>query len=224
MQCEGDLVRIQQELYRLVPSCFPPVDLFEGAESGDFELLAELEGLTNDRIRVEAGQLHLVPEDERIYGPGSTPVMAAFTHVGSDNRFNGPDIGAYYAGLTVETAIAETTFHRARFLAASNEPPIKLDMRCYINKLVEPVKSLFPGKYNGYLQPTTEYRESQQFALEQRLSGVPGFYYPSVRQSGGECVVAFRPTALAPVVQGSHYQYVWDGIKISDVFELTRVS
>jgi hypothetical protein len=217
------LVDIKSDLYRLIPSCFPPIDLFEGADSADFELLAEIEGFTNDRLRTEAGKLRLVSESERIYGPGSTPVMAAFTHVGSHNRFNGPDIGAYYAGLSIDTAIAETRFHRARFLAASNEEPVKIDMRCYVNHLVTPVHNLFGENYQTLFSKTTDYAESQTFAMQARMDGSPGFYYPSVRHEGGECIVAFRPNALTPVTQGKHYAYVWDGTDISEIYELNRV-
>ena len=223
MPGEVELVAIESDLYRLIPSCFPPIDLFEGADSADFELLAEIEGFTNDRLRTVAGKLPLVPESDRIYGPGSTPVMAAFTHVGSNNRFNGPDIGAYYAGLSVDTAIAETRFHRARFMAASNEDPIKIDMRCYINRLTEPVQNLHGERFQDLFSETTEYATSQAFAMEARFSHTAGFYYPSVRHEGGQCIVAFRPNALTPVTQGRHYAYVWDGHAISDVFELNKV-
>lgn len=220
---EAKRVELSNDLYRLVPSCFPPIDLFEGASSADFELLAEIEGMTNDRLRNEAGALHLVPPSQRIFGPGSTPVMAAFTHIGNNNRFNGPDIGAYYAALSVETAIAETRFHRERFLAASNEEPIKLDLRCYINRLVVSVQSLFDTAYQSLFSASVDYSASQQFASVARQQGIPGFYYPSVRQRGGECIVAFQPNALTPVIQGKHYSYVWDGSAIAEVYELNRI-
>jgi hypothetical protein len=215
--------KVESDLYRLVPSCFPPINLFEQAASADFELLAEIEGMTNDRLRNEAGVLGLVPVAERLFGPGSTPVMAAFTHIGNSNRFNGPELGAYYAALDIETALAETRFHRARFLAASHEEPIKIDMRCYINRLVVPVQNLFGADYRFLFDSSTHYSVSQQFALSARAEGRSGFYYPSVRHTHGECIVAFRPKVLTPVRQGKHYAYVWDGRNISEVYELNRV-
>ena len=224
MTGEVKLISIEDDLYRLVPSCFPPISLFEDADSADFELLAEIEGLTSDRLRNEAGQLNLVPESERIFGPGSTPVMAAFTYTGNSNRFNGPKIGAYYAALSVETAIAETRFHRARFLSASNEKPIKIDMRCYINKLQADVQCLCDEVYREYFSTSIEYERSQTFAMDARTSGISGFHYPSVRHEGGRCVVAFRPNALTPVTQGGHFAYVWDGEDISEVYEMNRIS
>ena len=42
--------------YRLVPSRYPPIGLFERiADPADWEMIAHLEGLTNDRLRAEIG-------------------------------------------------------------------------------------------------------------------------------------------------------------------------
>ncbi len=67
-----------------------------------------IEGLTNDRLRDQAGDIALVAPVDRICGPGSSPVMAAFTHVGLASRFTDGTFGVYYAGESLETAIAET--------------------------------------------------------------------------------------------------------------------
>lgn len=216
-------VNVDNKLYRMVASCFPPIDFFEQADSADYEILAEIEGLTNDRLRNEVGNIQLVKHEHRIFGPGSTPVMASFTHIGNNNRFNTPDAGAYYAGLCVETAIAETRYHKEFWLKGSNEEPVKLDMRCYINNIKEPVIDLFDKTYERLLQPTRDYKESQAFAETVRESGSAGIFYPSVRHEGGECIVAFRPNALTNVIQGGHYAYVWDGSSISSVHELKEV-
>src|SRR5579872_4684057 len=61
--------------WRIVPSRFPPIDLFERiAEPGDWDALIALESLTNDRIRDEIGNIALVPPDERISGPGASVI------------------------------------------------------------------------------------------------------------------------------------------------------
>ena len=68
--------------WRVIPTRFPAIGLFErvaGAE--DFDALYALEAMTNDRIRDEVGDISLVPASERLYGEGSTPIMAAFTHL-----------------------------------------------------------------------------------------------------------------------------------------------
>ncbi len=82
-----------------------------------------IESLTNDRLRDEVGDITLVPAEDRIIGPGSSPVMAAFTHISPDcsNRFSDGSYGIYYAAKTLATAIEESKHHRANFLAYTHE-------------------------------------------------------------------------------------------------------
>ena len=62
--------------HRLVPSRFPPVSLFDRvARPEDLDAVFEIEALTNDRVRDEVGEITLVPREERISGPGTTPIM-----------------------------------------------------------------------------------------------------------------------------------------------------
>lgn len=68
--------------YRVIPTRFPAINLFDRVASAeDFDALYALEALTNDRVRTEVGMLDLVPPQERRFGPGYGPIMAAFTHL-----------------------------------------------------------------------------------------------------------------------------------------------
>jgi len=68
--------------YRLVPSRFPPVAIFEAVSTAeDFETLFAVQALVNPRLRQEIGEIDLVPKGDRVFGPGSSPVMAAFCHL-----------------------------------------------------------------------------------------------------------------------------------------------
>lgn len=75
--------------YRIVPSRFPPVGLFDAvADPDDLEAVFQVEAMTNDRLRDEVGEISLVPPEDRVSGPGTTPIMAAFTHLKPDgDRF-----------------------------------------------------------------------------------------------------------------------------------------
>src|SRR6218665_1558537 len=119
--------------YRIVPSRFPPIALFEAvADPADLEAVFQIEAMTNDRLREEAGDLALVPIEDRVSGPGTSPIMAAFTHLNPlGDRFTDGSYGVFYASLALETAIAETGWHRTRFLMATDEPAQELDMRVY---------------------------------------------------------------------------------------------
>mgnify|MGYP003694332483 CR=1 FL=1 len=86
--------------YRLIPSRYPTVGLYDAiADAADLEAVFAIEALANPRLRDELGELQLVPPDERVSGPGATPVMAAFTHLNPEgSRFSDGSYGVYYAG------------------------------------------------------------------------------------------------------------------------------
>ena len=82
---------------------------------------------------MKLGELHLVPVADRVSGPNASIVMAPFTHLSPQGtRFTDGRFGAYYAAESIDTAIAETRFHRENFLRATSQPPIELEMRCYL--------------------------------------------------------------------------------------------
>src|SRR5690606_39962100 len=91
------LLQPEWQAYRLVSSVFPPLSVFEDVlDPADLELAFAIEALTNDRLLDEAGVLQRVRPEDRVSGPGSSPVMAAFTHIGAANRFSDGSYGIYY--------------------------------------------------------------------------------------------------------------------------------
>ena len=118
---------------RIVPTRYPAVTLFDRvADAADFDALYALEALTNERVRDEIGQIGLVAPEHRLYGPGSGPIMAAFTHVNTlGSRFSAGQWGVVYAAHERATAMAETRHHHARFLSATKQGPMHLPMRLY---------------------------------------------------------------------------------------------
>jgi hypothetical protein len=200
--------------YRLVPSRFPPINLFERvADPDDLDVVFEIEALTNPRLRQEAGEISLVPREERISGPGTSAVMAAFTHLNPlGSRFSAGDYGVYYAANALETAVREVCHHQAKFLAATAEPAISIDLRCYRAMVQQPLHDIrgaqarLPGVY-----ARDDYAASQAFGATLRRLSSWGVAYDSVRHAGGECVGIFRPRALAPAVQGEHVALQWNG-------------
>lgn len=210
--------------WRIVPSLFPPVSLFDRVADGrDLEAVLAIEGMTNPRLRQEAGDISLVPTARRISGPGSTPVMAAFTHlVPSGSRFTDGSFGIFYAGHSLETATRETVFHRERFLRDGQVGAIDLDMRCYRTAIRAQLCDLRRG-FEQEHDPDS-YVASQRLGFELRHQGRNGLVYRSVRHPGGECVAAFFPDVVAPCVQAGHLIYRWDGNRIAAVLEVSRAS
>lgn len=218
-----DIARIRwQPCYRIIPSRFPPIDLFEQvADAADLEAVYAIEAMTNDRLREEVGELHLIAPEDRVAGPGSSAIMAAFTHrnpVG--DRFSDGSYGVFYAGLTLDTAIAETRYHRARFLALTDEPAQEIDMRVYAVDLaadlhdIRPLRDSHPALYDP-----SRYGASQALAAQLRDAGSEGIVYRSVRAADGECAAIFKPRLLSRCRQERHLCYVWTGQTIDRTYE-----
>lgn len=216
-----------QPCYRIIPSRFPPIQLFERvADPQDLEAVFALEALTNPRLRDEVGDIRLVPPDERISGPGTSIIMAAFTHLNPDgSRFSDGSYGVFYAGREIETAIAETRYHRARFLRATAQGPMELDMRVYAVDLDSDLHDLRGASAEQpLLYHPDNYSPAQHLARQLRDGGSNGIAYDSVREAGGSCAAVFRPRLLANARQERHLCYVWNGQKVKTVYEKRALS
>lgn len=210
-----------QRQFRIIPSVFPPINFFEDlVDPAEMQTLWEIEGLTNERLRHEAGDIQLVAPDDRVAGPGSSVVMAAFTHIHYPSRFSNGEFGVYYAALTRETAIRETVYHRERFLQATHEQPGEVHMRIYEGQVRKPLQDLRSTEFARYHHPD-DYTESQRLGKELKTAQSWGAIYNSVRHAGGYCIAALRPQAISIPASTAHLRYVWNGIKVTAVLEMT---
>lgn len=210
-------------IYRIVPSKHPPQDFFAGIVASDQkEMVWYLEGLTNDRLRDESGAVPTVPPAERVAGPGSSIVMAAFTHTGRPSRFSDGSYGVYYAARDLETSVRETAYHRARFLTATRQAPGEIDMRVYVGKVAKPMVDVRGPRFKSVHHPD-DYSPAQDFAASLHKDGAWGLVYRSVRHAGGECIAAFKPQAVTIPVAGPALAYVWNGERIVSVYEKSNV-
>lgn len=213
--------------YRIVASRMPTIHLFERvADPADWDALYALESLTNPRIRDEIGELHLVPRADRVGGVNASIVMAPFTHLSPQGtRFTDGRFGAYYAAESIDTAIAETRYHREVFMRATAEPPMELEMRCYLADVgcvlhdLRRRRTELPDVYDP-----DSYVASQTLGRALHADGSNGIAFDSVRRDGGECVAIFRPRLVQNVRQGVHLRYAWDGTRISQVYEIRAMN
>lgn len=188
-------------------------------EPADLAAAFAIEALTNDRLRQEVGDISLVPEEDRVTGPGSTPIMAAFTHLNPDGaRFTDSTYGAFYASVELDTAVAETKYHREQFLAFTGEAPIDVDMRAYVARLDGELHDIREGA-PAALYHLTDYSAGQTLGRALREQGSNGLIYASVRQAEGTNVAVFRPQCLSQCRQERHLTYRWDGERIAEIYE-----
>jgi hypothetical protein len=203
-----------RETSRLVPSRYPSVGLFDRvALPEDLELVLELESWTNDRVSAELGLLHNVPREEWVTGrPMASVVMAAFCHPNpAGSRFATAERGAWYAGRRLETAIAESVYHRGRELREIGVTDARMELRLYHADFRTMFHDLRGSDAFGSCLDPDSYAASQALARRLLAAGSHGIIYPSVRHRGGECVACFRPPLVTEVKAAAHYVFVWEG-------------
>lgn len=208
--------------YRLVPSLYPSKGLFDRvADPADIDHLIEAEAETNPRVRQQLGELSMLPASQRLRGPGTTPIMAAFTHLNPNgSRFSDGTYGVYYAGRTLSTAIRETKHHRERFLGETKRGPLHMHLRIYAADLrgaLNDIRGLRSELQKVY--DPGSYAQSSAFGAALRAKGSAGVVYDSIRDPGGQCAAVFTPRALSRCREIGHLLYQWDGAHITGVFQ-----
>jgi hypothetical protein len=187
-----------------------------------WDVLIELEQLTNPRLRDETGQISLVPPARRVSGPNASYAMAPFTHVNpKGSRFSDGTYGIYYAANRLQTAVAETVHHFARFARDSHDPPRREDMRVLVGSIANDfhdVRTYSDDQQAELLNPNS-YEASRPFGREVRERGAKGILYPSVRDREGLCAAAFWPDVIGIPVQERHLKYEWDGTGVRRYFD-----
>ena len=203
------------QAYRLVNSKFPPIDLFDDvADAREFEILYQLQALTNPRLHNETGRLELIPRDQIPFGiPGCSYATAPFTHVNpAGSRFRDGSYGVLYLADSMETALAEVRHHQELYWShvegLNFERFVFRGLSCQFNEA-------------GLLDATTvamtdpiydaeDYCHSRQFGHLVRQGGFPGLRYHSVRNPGQHCWALMTPRSVLSIIQTAHYEMIWN--------------
>jgi RES domain len=177
----------QDNTHRLIPSRHSEESVLSRLAENEKELqdLFELDGATNDRLLGEANLLPGISVHELLFGVGYAHIVnAAFTHAHpAGSRFNGSDRGAWYAAFELETAEAETAFHKAQELIEINwqesEPftfhDYLADFRADFHDIHGDARysdCLDPDSYGSSQQLAKELLARDQQVLSIRTSGV----------------------------------------------------
>ena len=211
--------------HRLIPSQFPPIGLFDTvATAADLSAVMDLVGWTNDRLVAE--RIDRLPQSEWVYGvPNASIVMAAFLHVASGGmRFNGPELGAWYAAGDIRTAAAEVAHHLRREALARSVATMIRTYRAYTATLLGDYLDIRRQQANHpEVYASDRYDAAQQFGEEVRASSGAGILYDSLRRRGGINVVAFRTRNIADIAQADHFEItVASAGRTIDVRQLSR--
>ena len=169
----------------------------------------------------DAGRRPRLRPDEYAIGAGAAWVMAPFVDPSPlGSRFSDGTYGVYYAARTEETAVVETTYHYARFLAFTHETPRVISVRVLHATLAGTLTDIRGQQERHpelYDPDPSRYAPAQRWAAAQRQQGAMGIAYTSVRHPPGEGAAIFRPSILRPCVPKHFLLYEWDGTRIAGV-------
>lgn len=177
--------------------------------------LEEIEGRTSGRLMALEYGTEMLGPNELVAGvPHANHINAAFCYPRPNelNRFNGPDRGAWYAGLNVHTSIAEVAFHLTRELERAGDFNAVVDYaEMYANFVGDFVdlRNVLPKPDCLAPDPATGYPPGNRLANLTRQYGHNGIVYPSVRDPDGTCLVALWPHAVQSVAQGNIVRLIW---------------
>ncbi len=203
------------QAYRLVNSKFPPIDLFDDvADAEEFEILYQLQALTNPRLHNETGRLELIPRSEIPFGiPGCSYATAPFTHVNpAGSRFSDGSYGVLYLADSMETALVEVRHHQEQYW--SNVEGLNFErfvfrgLSCQFNEAGLLDATSVPMSEPIY--DADDYTHSRQFGRLLRQGGFPGLRYHSVRNPGQHCWALLTPRRVLSIIQTAHYEMIWN--------------
>ncbi|VVN67167.1 RES family NAD+ phosphorylase [Pseudomonas fluorescens] len=206
----------QIQAYRLVNSKFPPIALFDDvADADEFEVLYQIQALTNPRLKNEVGHLELIPRAEIPFGiPGCSYATAPFTHVNpAGSRFSDGRFGVLYLADSMETALAEVRHHQSLYW--SNVPSLNYErfvfrgLSCSFVEVA--MKDVAAIPMTDPVYDPDDYTDSRRLGRSVKEAGCPGIRYNSVRMQGSHCWALMTPRPVLLVIQTAHYEMVWNG-------------
>jgi hypothetical protein len=210
--------------YRLVNSKFPPIALFDDVASADeFDILHQIQALTNPRLQNELGSLNLIARSEIPFGiTGCSYATAPFTHMNPDgSRFGDGSFGVLYLADTMETALAEVLHHQQSYWSKVHglnyERFVFRGLVCQFDEDGVLDATVLPLSHPIYAPD--DYTVSRSLGLNVKKANAPGLRYHSVRSQGNTCWALTTPRHVASIVQTSHYEMVWSN-QITSVSKL----
>lgn len=216
-----------QKGYRLINTKHPTIKLFDDvANPEDFELLYQIQSLTNPRLKDPIGEIELIDPNEVPYQceRGKSYAIAPFTHITPQGgRFNDGLFGALYIASNSHTAASEVKYHQQQYW--QNIEGLAYDRLLFrvlvVSHIAAPINEVAAND-NIILDPDN-YSASQQLARKLKKENYQAVQYPSVRATGGTCWALFTPKPINEVIQANLVEVIWDGEQISEVNTITSV-
>lgn len=211
----GDSSRIPwvKDGFRLIPSRFPPVSVYEGLVADDrIESLVEVENLTNPRLqsaqRLKAASLGIPEDSPRLQNWNHAPF--AYSNP-EGTRFFPPERPCLELSDSPQTALAVSVARRQAFMSQTNELAIGLDMRM----LKTPVSAKLID-LRGY---GTELSREERLSIGTQIPrDADGILFRTPERPSATCVGILKTELLGRTLQTIHYRFEWNGTRIARLY------
>ncbi|SDD62333.1 RES family NAD+ phosphorylase [Ruegeria marina] len=209
---------INDDFFLLIPSRFPPVELFDRLSVTSTQEVADIESLTNPRLRAKERLSHR-PDG---YVDDQSPKLqnwnlAPFTYPNPEGTTLFPSsLRCLEMSGDIQTALAVAVAKREAFLGRTHEDAIGLDMRMLKRKVLG---RFIDARGLTLAQAELNYRElgQQILSLEEEIR-FDGVLFHSNERPSGTRVVVLNGDVLDRAIQCEHYRFHWDGSRISRIY------
>jgi hypothetical protein len=203
-----------QDWYRLIPSRFPPVDVYQRLAPTLRVVAPDIEELTNPRLAAKA---------RLTGGPGGVDVNsprlqnwnhAPFAYTNPEGSYLlGPVHGVMEVAGSVEAALAIAIRRRETFLERTDEPSLDLDMRLLSTRIT--------GEFADLTAMALDVAQPARWEIGQRLldTGASGAVFRRAERPGAQFLALFDAALLERSVQETHYRFLWDGTVIKRLYD-----
>jgi hypothetical protein len=207
------ILSVNRKYYTLIPSRFPPIDLFDRLMGLQRDAVVEIEALTNPRLRERERLLNGVNATD-----ASSPHLQNWNH--APFAYPNPEGSWFFDETrpaleladTLQTALAVSVRKRELFLARTGEDPVDLDMRV----LSHCVKGKFLDASSWDPNLSKEERWSRgRDILDREVDGV---IFRCPHRPSAQCIAILNGQALGRAVQEEHFRFVWDGQRIKTLY------
>lgn len=207
-----------QNCYQLIPSRFPPIDVYERLELPQLRTAAlELEQRTNPRL---AATKHI--ETPPKSGDKAAHQFQNWNHAPfayknpEGSRFLGPAYGVAEMAIDLTAALLFALHRREEFFSRTDEEAMGQDMRVLCRRVT--------GSFTDLTALDPALAQAERWEIGQKLcdDGATGIIYRRPGLGEHRFIAVFDGTVLGRALQGAHYRFVWDGKTVKSIYDFSK--
>lgn len=206
--------RWDQDWFRLIPSRFPPVDVYRRLPPPIRAAAPDVEARTNPRLaakaRLTGGPAAVDENSPRLQNWNHAP----FAYTNPEGSYLLSSIhGAMEVADSEEGALAGAIRRREIFLSRTSEPPLDLDMRLLSTRIA--------GEFADLTTMPLDASQATRWQIGQQLldAGWAGAVFRRAERPDAQFLSVFDAALLERSVQATHYRFVWDGTVVKSVYD-----